>query len=297
MIYDTIIVGGGPAGISAAIHLKRLGLKILLLEKHKIGGLLHNANFVQNYLGFPHGIRGEELAALFQNQLEKHKIKVKFYDAREIQRKEKLFVVKTNHKCFFSNTVLIAAGTNPKKLGIEGEAELEDRKVFYEIKNVFMPNNRKIIAVIGSGDIAFDYAINLAKSKCKVNVIMRNRKHKCIPILWQQAKENSRINIHKNVVLERFIEEDNKVKIILKKNGIKNMLLVNYLLIAIGRKPCLTFLPLKWQGQLRKNSNVIEKEGIFLAGDVKLQNFRHASIAIGDGIIAAMKIERFLSCH
>ena len=277
MIYDTIVVGSGPAGIAASIQLRRAGFKLILLEKNKIGGLLNNASLIENYPGFPGGIFGKDLVRLFQKQLEKCGAQVKFGEVESIGKKNN-FIIKTTTKTFYAKSIIVASGSVPKKLELNGHAHLLEKKLFYELSQI--PSiTGKTITVIGSGDIAFDYALNIANTAKKVNLFIKNNKPTCIPILLKQALKKSNIKIY--------------------KSSISNFSNVSsdYFLVAIGREKKLPFIKKNWQKLLAANSNSLESLGLFLAGDAKLQNFRHTAIAVGDGLNTAMKVEAFLRCQ
>ncbi|MBS3067246.1 NAD(P)/FAD-dependent oxidoreductase [Candidatus Micrarchaeota archaeon] len=272
-MYDVIIIGAGPAGIAAAIQLKRAGTNIILLERKKVGGLLNNASLIENYPGFPAGIFGADLVRLFQKQLEVHNIKPQFLEVKSIDNRASTFFIKTNHKTFCSKTIIIASGSIPKKLN--GEVNLSKRKLFYDLDQLSDVEG-KTINIIGSGDIAFDYAINVANAARQVNLFIKN-KTKCIPILYKRALKKQNIKIY--------------------KFGKFDSIPSDHTLVAIGREKKLPFISKSWQDLLANDSDALEKLGIFLAGDIKLQNFRHTAIAVGDGLNTAIKVGRFLSCQ
>jgi len=137
-LYNTVIIGAGPAGIAAAIYLKRAGVDPVLFEKNEnSGGLLQNADWVENYPGFPDGISGMNLINLFRKQLERMNIKVINQEVTDIQYDEKNhFVVSTNKTRMECRSVIAATGTYPQKPGIHGESELTGTRLFYEIKDI-----------------------------------------------------------------------------------------------------------------------------------------------------------------
>lgn len=272
MIYDAIIIGAGPAGIAAAIQLKRACISTLVLEKKKIGGLLNSASLIENYPGFPAGIFGVDLVRLFKKQLEMHGIKPQFSEVESIDKKGNTFIVKTEDKEFYSNSVIIASGSVPKKLN--GELGLSKRKYLYELLDIRNVDG-KIVNIIGSGDIAFDYALNLSQRVKQINLFIKN-KPTCIPILFKHALEKQNIKIYKNAKISSVHSD--------------------YTIVAIGREKKLPFISKSWQNLLKNDSKALEKLGLFLAGDIKSENFRHTAIAVGDGLNTAIKVERFLRC-
>jgi thioredoxin reductase len=210
MIYDTIIIGAGPAGITASIQLKRCGFKPLVLERNKIGGLIANANLIENCPGFPNGISGKNMVCLFQKQLKKHSIPVKILEVTGISRHEDIFDVKTGKERFSCRSLIIASGTMPKRLGCHGEECLAGKKVFYEIKEIPNLDKKKSVIIVGSGDIAFDYAASLAK-RLKVKIIFRGRTPKCIPLLYKAVQKNPGIRIFSNAIIRKIISRQKQI--------------------------------------------------------------------------------------
>ena len=187
-----VIIGAGPAGISTAIQLKRYGVEPTLLEKKEIGGLLKNANLVENYPGFPSGVPGPELVKLFKKQLENIQIKVHFEKVLELDYKNGLFSIKTNQKKITCRIIVIASGTKPRKLSYPDLPAKIENHIFYEIYPLTQVENKKI-AIIGAGDAAFDYALNLSKQN-KVTILNRGEEVKCLPLLWKRAMETKNIS-------------------------------------------------------------------------------------------------------
>ncbi|MFQ5998341.1 MAG: NAD(P)/FAD-dependent oxidoreductase [Candidatus Bathyarchaeia archaeon] len=293
MIYDTVIVGGGPAGVAAAIQLFRSGFEILLLEKNQIGGLMLNASLVENYPGFPLGIRGKELAELFRKHLKKTRIRHELGEVKEIERRQEIYAVRARQQQVECRTLIIATGTLPKKLMVPGEGKLIGSRLFYEIEDLPFLGKEKIVTVIGSGDIAFDYALNVANNGINASLVMRGERQKCMFSLFRSAVEHSKIKIFKNTLVNELLNEGNKI--VLKGDSNEKLLSTDFVLVAVGREPNLGFLPAKWQRLLVMNSDALEHVGVFLAGDVNPHNFRHVGIAVGDGLAAAMKVARFLA--
>lgn len=273
------IIGAGPAGCAAAIQLKRFGFEVLLFEAEQIGGLLRNANFVENYLGFPNGITGEKLCNLFEKHLSKLNLKI-IYEKVVSVNFSKSFIIYTINSFYDADFCIIATGTKPIELDkniIQGDVE---NRIFYEIKDILHKINNSKIAIIGSGDAAFDYALSLSKSN-EVDILMRGENPKCIPTLLKKCNSVKNISVNKNICLINILGKDQKLFLICKKENDLIYLTYDYLLVAIGRV---------------KNLPIISEEAyksgcLFLIGDVTSENnFRQASIAAGNGIEIAMKI-------
>lgn len=179
-MYDSIIIGAGPAGCAAAVQLKRSGHNILMIEKGKVGGLLRNAWRVENYLGFPEGISGIELVSLMEKQLQKFQIEIKKAEVIEVVRSGKAFEVKTSDESLSAKTVIVATGTIPRSVD-------QYEKAFYHVEDVPSPSDNKKIIVIGGGDTAFDSAISLHEKGYEPTIITRSEVC-CLPLLKDEAE-------------------------------------------------------------------------------------------------------------
>ncbi len=214
-----IVIGAGPAGIAASLQLKRAGLNPVVIEKNKFGGSVLNANLIENYPGFPHGIKGTDLADLFKKQVDLSDTDIIISEAKKISwnkssrllagfntpqkglypaasggvfkrwEDKDYFKVKLDNQELISRAVIVATGATPKKLGVVGEKELSGNKLFYEIKKIPLSVKEKDFTIIGSGDAAFDYALNLAGRKNKIKILCRQ------PICLKLLKE--RVNYEK----------------------------------------------------------------------------------------------------
>ena len=192
---DVAIIGAGPAGLSAAVQLKRYNTDILLFEKNLVGGLLRNANLVENYPGFGDGSSGIELVEQFSRHLDKTGLKVNYEEVKEIDYSKDKFFVKTNNKNTACKIVVIATGTKPQKIpGLKITEEI-CKLIFYEIYPILKVQNKNI-AIIGAGDAAFDYALNLARFN-KVTILNRGNETSCLSLLWERAIKNETIFYNK----------------------------------------------------------------------------------------------------
>jgi len=266
MIYDSIIVGGGPAGMSAAVQLARTGFKILLIEKNELGGLLRNAHHVENYLGF-NGRSGLELTKRFKEQVKAFLVPVFHAEVVEIgQTKTGHFVVKTSSKTYSAKTVLVASATAPNHLDAATEKGFLGKKVFYELMDFPLRSGKGKVLVIGGGDVGFDYALNLKKRGFFPTIVTKNEVV-CLPVLLKRAKEK-KISVFTHC---------SPAKICAKGRG------VDFILIAVGRH---TTMP---KFGIPKGTN-----GLYFAGDVNHGSIRQAQIAAGEGLYAAMEITKQL---
>ncbi len=292
---DIAVIGAGPAGIAASIYLKRAGFEPLVLEKGEIGGLLLNANLVENYPGFPEGISGKALVQLFKEQLSRLGVEVRKTEVKILSHEDGLFRLNTDKGEHASRAVIVATGTVPKSIGIQGESKLVGRKLFYEIKDIPQPAKEDTFVIIGGGDAAFDYALNLSRDAAGVDMIFRSERAKCLPLLGERAKKSRNIHIHPKTKPLALEEDGGRIKIKAVAEGKELMLTCNYMLITAGREPNLSIIPKKMREKLKiKEDGRSNIEGLFIAGDVRRGRFRQAGIAVGDGILCAMSAEKFL---
>ena len=288
-IGDVVIIGAGPAGISTAIQLRRYNIEPLLLEKSAVGGLLRNANLVENYPGFPEGIIGTKLVSVFSKHLERAGVKVCFEEVLELDFTNGKFTIRTNKQTITSRMVVMATGTKPKKIkNLSIPADIEPY-VLYEIYPIISEVG-KSIAIIGAGDAAFDYALNLA-SHNKVTILNRGSKIKCLPLLWDRAVKNDNISYEENTIVMSIEKNNNGLELhCTNKNGDKKIN-CSYLVIAIGREPNLDFI----SSNLKPNIDKLQRSKLlYIIGDIKNDKYRQTSIAVGEGTKAAMEINEKL---
>ena len=286
---DVAIIGAGPAGIAASIYLKRAGIDVTLFEKDNIGGLLLNAHLVENYPGFPDGISGKKLCNLLVEHLKKWKIKTVMNDVKKIEIVNNHFILDNQGKKATFKSVIFATGTTPKILDIPGEQDFLGKLVFYEIIDLLpkvKPKN--CVTVIGSGDAAFDYSLNLADNNVYVELFFRSEKPKCLTLLEKRVKKCSKIKIQSNLEPIQINENQGKPETRFKslKTNKEISVISDYVLIACGRKSNKKLLTKDFD-----NNNI---PGFIIAGDVKTGQFRQVGIAVGEGIHAAMAIEAYL---
>ncbi|HEC77922.1 MAG TPA: NAD(P)/FAD-dependent oxidoreductase [candidate division WOR-3 bacterium] len=278
------IIGAGPAGIAAAVQLKRSGITPLLFEGEKPGGLLNNARCVENYPGFPRGISGPALVRRFVCHLREWSINVISEKVVEVVRQKNFFLIQTRKK-YYSEILIIASGTEPKSPD-PSLLQLDDSRIFFDIIRLRRMKNKKIL-IVGAGDAAFDYALNLG-SKNRVIVINRKREIKALPLLYKRIRScdyRNQITYFPHTRLLNFIRKGDSLVVELLKKNKEISLVCDYLLFAIGRQPSLGFLS---PSLLKKYPGGDDK--LYFIGDVKAGRFRQAAIAVGDGIEAAMRI-------
>ena len=285
-----IIIGAGPAGLATAIQLKRYGIHALLFERSQVGGLLRNANLVENYPGFPRGISGLKLVSLFLRQARNLSIDVIYEEVIDLVYKQRLYQARTALNNYASQFAVIATGTKPLQFtSLSAPDEVSDR-IFYEVYGLLQVENRHIV-IVGSGDAAFDYALNLGRVN-QITLLNRGQQPKCLPLLWERAQQLPNIK-YKNETKIYQLSKDPRGGLLLDchtpAGGIQ--LQADYLVGAIGREPCLDCLSKPFLHQ----AQALQARGTFyMIGDVRNGIYRQTSIAVGEGVMTAMKIYRQL---
>ncbi len=285
------IIGGGPAGLAAAIQLKRYDLDTLLIEKDTLGGLLKNANKLENYLGFPTGISGIELIELIEQQVDDYGLDILFEEVKSIEYDDPSFRITTDTQVIESTILIIASGTKPKTLAtLSSLPPVVKRKIFYEVYDLRGISNKKV-CIIGAGDAAFDYALNLATRDNQVTIFNRSNNLKCLPLLYRRAETNNNIQYIPNRAIRTVLLQDPGLEIRFDFQDNIDKHLMDYILLAIGREPRVDFLT----ESVNENISELKMQNkLFLIGDVKNEHCRQVSIAAGDGIKAAMEINKYL---
>ena len=300
--YQLIIIGGGPAGLSAGLYASRSKLDTLLIEKAGLGGQILNAEMVENYPGFPQGISGSELGALIAQQATKYGLPTAFAEVQGIEIRGAEKIVGTSEGKYRAKAVIIAGGSEYSKLGVPGEEEFTGRGVSYcaMCDGAFFRD--QVVAVVGGGNAALNDALFLTRFATKVIVIHRRDQLRATKILQDRAFANPRINFLWDTVVES-ITGDKLVRGIRLRNvktGKGSSLEVSGIFVAVGLRPNTGYLKglLKLdEGGFIPVNNQMETEvpGVFAAGDIRAGSIRQVVSAAGDGATAAIAAGRFLS--
>jgi len=300
--YQVIIIGGGPAGLTAGLYTSRARLSSLLIERGLVGGQIADAELVENYPGFAQGISGLELGQLMHQQATKYGLNTVIAEVTGIELKGEEKVVKTTKSDFTTKAVIIASGSERRKLGIPGEENLTGRGVSYCATCDAPFFKDKPVAVVGGGNAAITEALYLAKFASRVIVIHRRDQLRASRILEERALAEPKIEFQWNSVVEGIEGEEMVKRLSLHQvtTGKKSTLDVAGVFIAIGLKPNTDFLkgvlPLDEAGYIITNDKMeTELPGIFAAGDIRQNSPRQAITAAGDGATAAIFAEKFIS--
>ncbi|NOS86644.1 MAG: NAD(P)/FAD-dependent oxidoreductase [Ignavibacteria bacterium] len=283
---EVIIIGGGPAGMSCAIQLKRCGIVPLIFDGDSIGGMLRYANLIENYPGFPGGIKGADLVKRFKDQFKLEKLKCLHQNVLKLKYKQGQFEVITGSSSFTSRFLVIATGTKPRLINdLEIEPSLAV-SISYGIDGLTTKKNKHFV-IVGAGDLAFDYSLSLREYN-KITILNRNGIPKCIPLLSERVKIRSNITYCKKAKLISIERSGkNKLKILYRSSKVGSVIVADRLIFAIGRVPNLDLI----DSEFNKEFNLLKRSGrLFVIGDAANDHYRQSAIAAGDGIKAAMKI-------
>lgn len=300
--YEVVIIGGGPAGLSAGLYTSRARLSTLLIERGLIGGLITETELVENYPGFPEGISGLKLAELMHQQATKYGLEIRLAEVTGLELSQDQKIIKTTGDNLAAKAVIIASGSERLKLGVPGEKEFTGKGVSYCATCDAAFFRELPVAVAGGGDVGITEALHLAKFAAKVTVIELQPQLGASRILQERATAEPKIEFRLNTQVEK-IEGDETVKRLKLRQvvtGEKSSLDVAAIFVSIGVKPNTDFL--KGILLLDDSGSIITNEkletnvpGIFAAGDVRHNSARQAVTAAGDGATAAIFAEKFIT--
>jgi len=299
--YQLIIVGGGPAGLTAGLYGARAGLKVLLIEKEVIGGQIANADWVDNYPGFPKGISGFELVQLIQQQATNHGLETMSGEVTGLTSGYGNNMVSTTEGDFIAQAVIIAGGLQFRKLEVPGENEFVGRGVSYCATCDGPLFRDKTVAVIGGGDTAVIDALSLSKFASLVKVVHRRNQLRAGKVLQRKAQADPKIEFIWDSVVTEVKGEKKVTDLVLKntQNGTISLLAVDGVFVAIGLIPNTEYLrgvlPLdEWGYIITTELMETTVPGIFAAGDIRHNSVKQAIAAAGDGAVAALSAEKFV---
>jgi thioredoxin reductase (NADPH) len=296
-----LIVGSGPAGLTAAIYAARANLEPIVLAGSTPGGQLMLTSDVENYPGFPDGIQGPDLMNLFRAQAERFGTQIVDVDIDRVDLSERPFRIWARGIEYRAQAVIVATGASAMWLGLESETRLRGRGVSACATCDGFFFRDKEIAVVGGGDTAFEEAIYLTRFASKIHMLHRRDEFRASRIMVERAKQSPKIEIHTNTAVEEVLGEEKVHGLRLRDTATGNErdLPTEGVFIAIGHKPNTEafrdWLQVDAKGYLvvrdKTNSDI---EGVFIAGDVHDHRYRQAVTAAGDGCMAAIDAERWL---
>lgn len=302
-MYDVIIIGGGPAGLTAGLYTSRARLKSLLIEKGFPGGQVMTTEWVENYPGFEDGVSGAELAGKMEKQAVKFGLEIVQGSVINVSLDNNIKkVVLEDKKQYEAKAVIIATGSNPRPLKIEGEDEFRGRGVSYcaTCDGAFFKDSK--LAVIGGGDSAVEEGLFLTKFAETVYIVHRRDELRAAKVVQERAFENPKIKLVWDSVPEKIEGDGTGVTAVHIKNvktGEKSVLDVQGIFIYIGYNPNTAFLKeiikLDESNYVLANDDMFTSEqGIFVAGDVRKKLLKQIATAVGDGATAAISAEKYI---
>jgi len=303
-LHDVVIVGSGPAGLTAALYTARAGLKPVVIEGLLAGGQLMQTTEVENYPGFPEGIMGPELMEKFKQQAERFGTTFVAGDVTSLDLRKRPFLVKTEEETLEARALIFATGASPKTLGLPGEKEYAGHGVSYcATCDGFFFRNQEIV-VVGGGDTAMEEANFLTRFGSRVTVVHRRDTFRASKIMAERLLANEKVRVLWDSAVTEIQGDGKKVTAVVVKNldtGKSTVESCAGFFVAIGHSPNTELvkhiLPMTSEGYLKieGHSSFTNIEGVFAAGDVHDHVYRQAVTAAGAGCRAAIDCERWLA--
>ena len=300
-LFDLIIIGGGPAGLTAAIYAGRAKLKTLLIEKALLGGQASTAYQIENYPGFPQGLSGIELAQRFEEQAKKFGTEFYYGEVTGLSAEKNKIVTRIEGSALESRAVIVASGSESKKLEIKGEEEFRGRGVsycatcdgpFYRDKNV---------VIVGGGNSAVEEALFLTRYAKKISIIHRRDKLRADKILAERALNHPQIFITWNTQVEEIVGKERVSEVVVRNMHTQKVsrIITEGVFVYVGSKPNTAFLPktvkLNQDGYIITDEDLkTSVDGIFAAGDVRTKFLKQVVTAAADGACAAHSARIFI---
>ena len=305
IIYDAIIIGGGPAGLTAGIYLGRARMSTLLIEKALPGGQAILTEIIENYPGFPLGITGPELMQKMEEQAVGFGLKIEYGEVAEVNIKEgrenKVKMVKINNQEYKTLAIILASGAEASKLEVPGEEELRGRGVSYcaTCDAPFFKNQK--IVVVGGGDTAIEEALYLTKFVREVTIIHRRDRLRATKILQERVFANKKINFTWDSVATKILGKEKVEGVLIqnKKTGEEKEIFCQGVFVFVGNVPNSKFLndiiKLDKKGYILTDNNMMtSQEGIYACGDVRKKLLRQVVTACGEGATAAFAAQKYI---
>ncbi len=300
-MFDVIIVGAGPAGLTSGIYAARAGYKTLILEAGVLGGQAGTTETIENYPGFPQGVSGSELMIKFYEQAVNFGVQVEYKHVSSLELEGKVKKVITDDEVYEAKAVIIASGARPRLLGVPGEDKFRGKGVSYcaTCDGFFFKDQD--VAVVGGGDTAIEEAMYLAKICRQVTVIHRRDRLRATRILQERAFQNEKIQFVWDSVVEEILGKEKAEELVLRNviTQEQKKLKVNGVFIFVGYIPNTDFLPESLQKD--EQGYVLTDEelktnlpGVFAVGDVRQKRLRQVATAVGDGASVIVPLEKYL---
>jgi len=301
-VEKVMVLGAGPAGLTAAIYAGRAELNPLVLTGKAPGGQAALTHLIENYPGFPEGIVGAELTRLMQQQAERFGARIVMEEAIQVDLSSRPFRIRTHSEEYLTQTLVIATGVSPRRLGVPGEEEFIGRGVSFCATCDGFFFKGKEVAVIGGGNSALDEGLFLTRFARRVYIVHRRDRLRADPVLQRRARANEKISFILDTVVTRVLGEKGVTGLALRnvKTGEESTLPVDGVFIYVGNVPNTQL----FQGQLELDERgyiVTDRRmhtsvpGVFACGDVQERALPQVATAVGSGAIAAMEAEKYLA--
>ena len=301
-IYDMVIIGGGPAGYSAALYAARAGLSVMVLEKLSAGGQMALTTQIDNYPGFVNGIDGFELAENMQQQAQRFGAETELAEVTALRLDREIREIDTSEGTFYGRTVVIATGAGPRELGVDGEKALVGRGVNYCAACDGMFYRGKTVVVVGGGNSAAADALVLSRIAEKVILIHRRDTLRATKIYHEPLMHAANVELRWNSAVTELLSDGRLtgVKIRDVRSGAESVIPCDGLFVSVGRSPATALaagqLELDPAGYiLADESTRTNIPGVFAVGDVRTKALRQVVTAVADGAVAVHFAEEYLA--
>lgn len=301
-LYDAIIIGGGPAGLTAGIYLSRARMNTVLIEKALPGGQAILTEIIENYPGFPQGIAGPELMQKMEEQAARFGLKIEYGEVEEVRIKEdRIKIVRINNQEYEALTIILASGAEASKLEVPGEEELRGRGVSYcaTCDAPFFKGQKTV--VVGGGDTAIEEALYLTKFVQEVTIIHRRDRLRATKILQERVFSNKKINFVWDSVVKKILGKEKVESVLIqnKKTGKEKEISCQGVFVFVGYIPNSKFLKelvkLDKRGYILTDDNMMtSQKGIYACGDVRKKILKQVVTACGEGATAAFAAEKYI---
>lgn len=301
-IYDTLIIGGGPAGYTAALYAARAGLDTLVIERMSVGGQMALTSDIDNYPGFENGIDGFELGYKMQQGAVRFGAKTEYTEVKSVDFSDAVKLVKTANGDFYARTVIVATGADPRKLGVAREDELTGKGIHYCAHCDGRFYQGKTVVVVGGGNTAAADALYLSRLAKKVYVVHRRDSLKATKIYHEPLLKAENVEFVWNSNVVELLAEDRlqKIKVRDVTGGQEHEIVCDAVFVSIGRNPATQLfkdvLVLDEGGYVRADeSTKTNVDGVYAVGDVRTKVLRQVVTAVGDGAVAVHYAEEYIA--
>ncbi len=299
--FDIIIIGGGPAGLAAAVYAGRGERKTLVMERGLMGGQVAQTMDIANYPGFPESVDGPELAEKMRAHAERYGVEFRQVEARDIAREDGVFRVSCRDCDMHAKAVIVATGSTPRKLGVTGEEEFRGRGVSYcGTCDAPFFRNKKVI-VVGGGDSAFKESLHIAKFASRIVLVHRSDSFRAEKIYRHKIATTEKIEVRTFTELREIRGRQSVQQVVLENNRSGEMTEepADGVFVFIGSVPntklICSLVPANCGGHVETDPDMMTSvPGLFAIGDVREHSYRQVATAVGEGATAAMAAEHYL---